>query len=148
MTHPLALVADGKVVVNDWQTLSDSAEVPQHGKLIVSLDRWQSEVETLSKRTDPVGILLPNIATVHSLDPAILERPLLVLDFPGFADGRAYSQSQQLRLNGYAGDLRATGKAVVLDQIRLMHRCGISSFELRPDQDASACVSVLSQPSQ
>ena len=54
---------------------------------------------------------------------------LIVLNFPKFTDGRAYSQARLLRERlGYQGELRATG-AVFLDQLPFLLRCGFSSFE-------------------
>jgi uncharacterized protein (DUF934 family) len=54
---------------------------------------------------------------------------LIVLDFPKFSDGRAYSQARLLRGRmGYRGELRATG-GVLVDQIPFMLRCGFDSFE-------------------
>ena len=54
---------------------------------------------------------------------------LIVLNFPKFTDGRAYSQARLLRERlGYRGGLRATG-AVLLDQLPFLLRCGFDSFE-------------------
>lgn len=128
---------------NDWPMLADTADLPEHGKIVVSLMRWQSEAGNLGSRGEPVGVRLPNDTPIQALPATVLERPLLVLDFPGFADGRAYSQARQLRMRGYTGELRATGAAVVLDQIKSMLRCGINSFDLRPDQDAQACAAIV-----
>ena len=53
----------------------------------------------------------------------------MVLHFPKFSDGRAYSQARLLRGRfGYQGELRATG-GVLQDQIAFMLRCGFDSFE-------------------
>jgi uncharacterized protein (DUF934 family) len=54
---------------------------------------------------------------------------LIVLHFPKFTDGRAYSQARLLRGRlGYRGELRATG-AVLRDQLPFLLRCGFDSFE-------------------
>ena len=54
---------------------------------------------------------------------------LVVLNFPKFTDGRAYSQARLLRERlGYKGGLRATG-AVLRDQLPFLLRCGFDSFE-------------------
>ena len=56
------------------------------------------------------------------------------LHFPGFADGRAFSQAVILRRRlGFQGDIRATGD-VLIDQVQQMSRTGFSSAELRADQ--------------
>jgi uncharacterized protein (DUF934 family) len=57
------------------------------------------------------------------------------LDFPTFADGRAFSQAFLLRRRlGFKGDIRATGD-VLVDQLVQMQRTGFSSAVLRADQD-------------
>jgi uncharacterized protein (DUF934 family) len=57
------------------------------------------------------------------------------LHFPGFADGRAFSQAFMLRRRrGYNGEIRATGD-VLIDQLVQMQRTGFSSAVLRADQD-------------
>lgn len=54
---------------------------------------------------------------------------LVVLNFPKFTDGRAYSQARLLRERlGYTGELRATG-AVLRDQLPFLLRCGFDAFE-------------------
>ena len=54
---------------------------------------------------------------------------LVVLHFPKYTDGRAYSQARLLRGRlGYRGELRATGQ-VLCDQLPFMLRCGFDSFE-------------------
>lgn len=62
-----------------------------------------------------------------SLDVDRLSR--IVLNFPKYTDGRAYSQARILRGRlGYRGELRATGQ-VLRDQLPFMLRCGFDSFE-------------------
>ena len=50
---------------------------------------------------------------------------------PKFSDGRSYSTARLLRERlGFKGELRAVGD-VLADQIPLMRRCGIESFEVK-----------------
>ena len=71
---------------------------------------WQSRPEWPAvslANTDPVEDLAPHVGRLR----------LIVLDFPKFSDGRAYSQARLLRGRlGYRGELRATG-GVLQDQI-------------------------------
>ena len=69
---------------------------------------------------------LANTDDIEGLDLDGLE--LIVLDFPKFTDGRAYSQARLLRRAGYAGELRASG-AVFRDQLPFLLRCGFDSFD-------------------
>jgi uncharacterized protein (DUF934 family) len=69
--------------------------------------------------TDPVEDLAPDVGRLR----------LIVLDFPKFSDGRAYSQARLLRGRlGYTGELRASGN-VLQDQALFMLRCGFDSFD-------------------
>jgi len=75
------------------------------------------------------ALTLANTDDVLQLGDRLRGVKLIVLDFPKFTDGRAYSQARLLRERlGYRGGLRATG-AVFLDQLPFMLRCGFDSFE-------------------
>ena len=75
------------------------------------------------------GVLFPNDHDIEVLAPDLPKLTLVVLHFPKWTDGRAYSQARLLRGRlGYRGELRATG-GVLQDQIPFMLRCGFDSFE-------------------
>ena len=75
------------------------------------------------------ALTLANTDDVLQLGARMEGVKLIVLNFPKFTDGRAYSQARLLRERlGYRGGLRATG-AVLLDQLPFMLRCGFDSFE-------------------
>lgn len=60
----------------------------------------------------------------------------IVLTFPNFNDGRAYSQARLLRTRlGFDGHLVATGN-VLVDQLPFMWRCGFDQAVLEPGKDA------------
>jgi uncharacterized protein (DUF934 family) len=73
-------------------------------------------------------LVLPNTEDVLKLGDRLDDVTLIILDFPKFTDGRAYSQARLLRERlGYAGELRASG-AVFIDQLPFLLRCGFDSF--------------------
>lgn len=113
-----------------WTRLADDAPAPPEGAAIVSLPRWLKERGTLAARGVPVGVEVEAgvEAQAHLIDLA--SRPLIVLAFAKFADGRAFSYARLL-CDRYAfkGELRATGD-VLIDEIPLMLRCGITEFEV------------------
>ena len=75
------------------------------------------------------ALTLANTEDVLQLGARFDGVKLIVLNFPKFTDGRAYSQARLLRERlGYRGELRATG-AVFLDQLPFLLRCGFDSFE-------------------
>jgi uncharacterized protein (DUF934 family) len=59
----------------------------------------------------------------------------VVLDFPKFTDGRAFTQARLLRQRrGFTGEIRATGD-VLIDQLVQMYRVGFSSAVLKEGKD-------------
>ena len=75
------------------------------------------------------AITLANTDEVTALGDRLVGVQLVVLNFPKFTDGRAYSQARLLRERlGYTGELRATG-VVLRDQLPFLLRCGFDSFE-------------------
>ena len=143
-TGPGALIRGRRISNDDYSLLDDDAPLPAAGKVIVSWNRWQQEHESLRAAALQVGVRIPNTLDLAQSWSLLEGRPLIALEFPAFPDGRAYSQARLLRDRyGYAGEIRATGSAVVRDQLQGMERCGIDAFELRADQDVSACIAAF-----
>ena len=68
---------------------------------------------------------------------------LIALNFPSFADGRAYSSARELRNNlGFKGEIRAIGD-VLRDQLFYMARCGFDAFLLRDDQNVETALGAF-----
>ena len=81
------------------------------------------------KAPETPALTLANTDDVLQLGARLHGVKLVVLSFPKFTDGRAYSQARLLRGRlGYGGELRATGN-VLRDQLPFMLRCGFDSFE-------------------
>jgi len=77
---------------------------------------------TLANDADPREASLDGIHTV-------------VLQFPAFTDGRAFSQAFLLRRRlGFTGQIRAVGE-VLIDQLAQMQRTGFTQAVLRADQN-------------
>ncbi|MFZ1642565.1 MAG: DUF934 domain-containing protein [Candidatus Contendobacter sp.] len=128
-----SVIKHRRIVEDRWQHLADDADLPV-GPVIVTLARWRKERAALRERGDPVGVRLPNTANVADLAADLPVLALVALEFPKFADGRAYSQARLLRERyGYQGELRAVGD-VLRDQLLFMARSGFDAFELRADR--------------
>ena len=83
------------------------------------------------------ALLLENTDEVMDLRGSLNSVARIQVKFPLLADGRAYSQVKLLRQRlNYEGDIRATGE-VQLDQLFIMRRVGISSFELGENESVS-----------
>jgi uncharacterized protein (DUF934 family) len=141
-------------VDNVWSEVADGDSVPASGAIVVSAKRWSAERETLSGRADPVGVSIAAAKEAVDQLGEVAGRPLVVLDFAKFADGRAFSYAELLReRHGFTGELRAGGD-VLLDEIPLMLRCGFDSFEIANEPTLRALkrghlpgVSLFYQPS-
>ena len=83
------------------------------------------------------GVLaLPN--DVNPLESDLTGVNRIVLNFPKFTDGRAFTQAVMLRKRaGFTGEIRAAGD-VLVDQLQQMARSGFDVAELRADQDLAA----------
>lgn len=128
-----SVIKDRRIVEDRWQHLADDVELPA-GPVIVSLARWQRERKALLERGDPVGVRLLNTADVADLAGDLPVLAVVALEFPKFADGRAYSQARLLReRHGYRGEIRAVGD-VLRDQLFFMARSGFDAFEVRADR--------------
>ncbi|MBL8332318.1 MAG: DUF934 domain-containing protein [Rubrivivax sp.] len=113
-------------------TAADDLSAPQAHRLL-TLEQWQA-VRAHWPVDLPTGVLLPNTADVTELAADLPRLALVVLQFPKWTDGRAYSQARLLRTRlRHRGEIRATGD-VLVDMVPLLQRNGFSSAQLRGDQ--------------
>lgn len=91
----------------------------------------------------PVGVILPNDADIEVLEADAPKLALVVLQFPKWVDGRAYSQAHILRARyRFTGEIRATGE-VLVDMMPLAARSGFDAVVLRADQERAAAERAL-----
>lgn len=137
---PVTVILDGRIVENEWLSLADDAALPASGKVIVSLKRFRAERAALDGSGLAIGVRISNTEDVATLAQELSGQPLIAVEIPKMADGRAYSQARVLRERyAYRGEIRAQGD-VMHDLLFNMARCGINAFELRADQDAQDCL--------
>ena len=123
-----------------WHAADDGA-APQAYQLL-TLAQWQAQRDAWPRGL-PVGVQLGNDEAVEALVPDLARIALVVLAFPKWTDGRAYSQARLLRSRWrYDGEVRASGE-VLLDMLPLIERTGFSSAVLRADQDRLAAERAL-----
>ena len=109
---------------------------------LLTLEQWHAVREHWPADL-PTGVVLSNSADVSALAVDLPRLALLVLQFPKWTDGRAYSQARLLRgRHRYQGDLRATGD-VLVDMAPLLQRTGFSSAQLRADQKVDSARRAL-----
>ncbi len=127
------IIKNRQIVEDPWRHVADDAELPA-GPVIVTLARWRRERAALMECGEPVGVRLPNTTNVADLADDLPQWAVVALEFPKFADGRAYSQARLLRERyGYQGEIRAVGD-VLRDQLLFMARSGFDAFEVRADR--------------
>ncbi len=134
----MPLLKDGKITADTWTNVADEDALEAGTPSIVSLDRWLAESDRLSGHDAPLGIRLRNDQSPAQVVEDLSRFDVVVLHFPAFVDGRAYSGARLLRERyGYKGEIRATGD-VLRDQYALMLRCGFDAFEVADDIDVEA----------
>ena len=125
----MPLIRNGVVAENRFTEVADGAPLPD-GPAVVSLTRFLAERETLLARNTPLGVRLKSEETPAALGEDLYRLSLIVLEFPKFRDGRAFSWARMLRTRlGFRGEIRATGD-FLYDQLAFMTRVGINAFEV------------------
>ncbi len=104
----------------------------------ISLEDWRAG----ARPAGPTALVLPNTADVGEIAPVLAHFSAVILEFPSFRDGRAYSQARLLRERcGYAGEIRARGE-ILRDQALFMARAGFDAVEIAEER-ASGAVAAL-----
>lgn len=93
----------------------------------ITLAEWRNGVRPEAGR---FSLSIPNTEDIESLADAILRFDTIILEFPTFQDGRAYSQARLLRERiRFQGEILARG-AVLCDQALFMIRSGFSALDI------------------
>jgi uncharacterized protein (DUF934 family) len=125
----MPLIKDGAFTADTFAAVTDDAALPDDAA-IVSLTRFVKERETLLARNAPLGVILKSAESPEALGDDVHRLSLVVLEFPIFRDGRAFSWARMLRERmEFTGEIRATGH-FLYDQFAFMHRVGINAFDV------------------
>ena len=113
---------------------------------LLTLEQWHAVRDTWPAQL-PTGVRLPNTLDVDELSVDLrgpgARLSLVVLHFPKWTDGRAYSQARVLRARHcFDGEVRAIGE-VLVDMLPLLQRCGFDAVQLRHDQRIEDAVRAL-----
>jgi uncharacterized protein (DUF934 family) len=125
----MPLLKNNTLISDTWLHADIDDQIPNAGDVIVPFARLLKEFESLAMRADRLGVRLGNVDRAEALATFLPRLSVIVLPFPAFGDGRAYSIARQLRQMGYRGELRATGN-VLPDQFQLMLQVGFDAFEV------------------
>ena len=125
----MPLLKDNAFVADVWVHVEAGQIVPDAGRIVVGFERLANEWDSLVKFPGVLGTRLANTTRVQELQPYLSQLALIILPFPAFNDGRAYSLARQLRLDGYRGEIRGSGN-ILPDQLQFMQQVGIDSYEV------------------
>lgn len=129
-----------------WQTFGGEDGPIQHPAprehALLSLEQWHAVRESWPPGL-ATGVIVPNTTAIETLAADLPRLALVVLQFPKWVDGRAYSQARLLRARyRFAGEVRATGD-VVVDMLPLLQRTGFDAVQLRHDQRQASAERAL-----
>lgn len=137
---------------DQWRTVGGEDGPMSHPPIksysLLTLGQWHSVREAWPKQGTPeykpVGVILSNDTDVEVLEACVPKLALVVLQFPKWTDGRAYSQAHILRSRyRFGGEIRATGE-VLVDMMPLLARTGFDAVALKGGQDRIAAERALS----
>jgi uncharacterized protein (DUF934 family) len=141
----------GTALADPWVEVETLADLPDGQPTILPAEVFQANRQALAGRNAALGVRLPNDREVAEIADDLHRLDAVVLEFPAFKDGRAYSQARLLRQrHGYTGEIRATGD-VLQDQAIFLVRCGFDAFQVDDHtaerwQAALRRISVVYQP--
>jgi uncharacterized protein (DUF934 family) len=135
------LIKNRAVVDDEWQLLREiPAEGLPVGKIIVPLDYWLDQRQTLLRRGD-IGVWLSADQPPAALTADLSNLPVVAIDFPLFTDGRGFSYGRTLREHfDYKGEVRAIGQ-FIRDQLFYLNRCGFDAFAIETADPEKALAS-------
>lgn len=117
---------NGIFVEDNWVSFEEGVQVEED--MIITLADWQS-----GKWTDHAGRLALSVEAsddIKAIADVLDYFDMVVVNFPAFANGTAFSIARLIRDKyNYQHDIRARG-AFILDQMPLLERCGVTSFEI------------------
>jgi uncharacterized protein (DUF934 family) len=126
----MPLIKNGRFVEDPFYFVPDGKAYPDEKGVIVTLARFQGERDTLFAHHSLVGVRLASNENPQVLKSDLPRLAVIVLEFPKFRDGRAFSWARMLRTRfHYKGEIRATGD-FLLDQLAFMARTGFDAFEV------------------
>ena len=147
----MPLLRNGRLSDSDpWVRLADdqaSLPSPSGGAspapLAVGLERFLAEAR--AGTPSAAGVWLHPDDDVLALAPHVGQLLLVVVEFPSFTDGRAFSQARLLRERlGFGGEVRAVGD-VRPDHLPFMMRAGIDAFAFDESPDELLLQRALSR---
>ena len=126
------LFVDGAVQEDRWVMLDGEQPIPEGEDIIVSLPLFEQQKHALlTRNAGRLGVYLEAGEQIDAIVDHLDQLALVALDFPSFADGRAFSKARLLRdKHGFSRQIRAVGD-VRIDQVSHMKRSGCDALQIR-----------------
>ena len=131
----MALIKNHEFIEDKWVYYEPDLEPNEHTEgVIFTLQNFTACSHHVPESLK-LGLKLANHDPVNAIAEHVNQLKLVILEFPAFADGRAYSQAQSLRQHlGFDGEIRAIGN-VLIDQYAFMLQCGFNAFDIPANSD-------------
>ena len=115
---------------------------PARAHTLLTLEQWHAVRDSWPTGLT-TGVLLANTVDIETLAADLPRLALVVLHFPKWVDGRAYTQARLLRTRyRYRGEVRATGD-VLVDMLPLLQRTGFDAVCMRHGQKLESAMRAL-----
>lgn len=126
----MPVIEDNAFVDDVWIHLEDGDSANDRSMIIVPLARLEEVLADWPADHRGLGVDVPNDVDLDQLRPHLPRLEIVTLNFPGFADGRAFSQARSIRhTEHFAGIIRARG-SFLPDQYGFLLQSGVDSFEV------------------
>ncbi|MBU1176557.1 MAG: phosphoadenylyl-sulfate reductase [Alphaproteobacteria bacterium] len=120
--------SNGRFIADPWRDWAEGDAADGVRYTHVPLPVFLEHRETFLKNPHPLGLLVAPGDAIESVAGDLGRFASVAIAFPAFTDGRGYSTARLVTERyGFVGEVRAVGD-VLIDQIRLMRRCGITAF--------------------
>ncbi|WP_193181095.1 DUF934 domain-containing protein [Nisaea sediminum] len=132
----MPIIRNGRIEENIWVSLAetDSSALSRDTPVVVGLAEWTAGRETLIANFERRAVRLENVDAVEEIADDLDFIDAVILVFPKFNDGRAFSQARLLRDRlDFKGEIRATGH-VIQDQFLFLQRCGVDAVEAKDEK--------------
>src|SRR5262249_47233295 len=122
------LFKDGAFIADPFRAWAEGDDAASVRYTHIPFAVFVANREAVLANPHPNGLLIGPGDKVEDVAGDLGRFASIAIAFPGFTDGRGYSTARLVvERYGYKGEVRAVGD-VLMDQITLMHRCGVNAF--------------------
>jgi phosphoadenosine phosphosulfate reductase len=122
------LFKDGRFIADPFRAWAEGDDAATVRYTHIPLENFVANRAAVLANPHPNGLLIRAGDAIEDVAGDLDRFASIAVEFPKFSDGRGYTTARLASERyHYAGELRAVGD-VLMDQITLMRRCGISAF--------------------